>query len=268
MRLVMACLLAAVCGGCGDDSGVPPGDAGVDGPSPDGAVDGPAIDAPAIDAAPSDALMTFGDGGHCVATGDAAAGAGTHTIYLNFEGADLIADPSGNDARTGHTFLINSNKTVPPFLNGVANRDTFINTIVATVTQQLAPYDVQVVTMRPASGEFMMVVFGGASQDIIGQGNVGSFGPLDCGNLSNDDIMFVFDAMLDVPLANAAMFTIGIAIGLSTTSLPGDCLSVSTATAVCTLSGSAPISPSTGACPNAAPNQDELSAFTAVFGCK
>src|SRR5262249_50503075 len=162
-------------------------------------------------------------------------------IYLNFDGVDLVADNAMNDARTGHTFLIMSNKTVPPFLSGAAGRDTVINGIVMQLQTQLAGYDVELTRTRPGAGDYMMITFGGDSATILGTAGFGAFGPLDCGDTNLDDIALVFDSNNIIGTANSAMFVLGISLGLSTTTLMGDCLSTMPAATPCTLSTAAPL---------------------------
>src|SRR5262249_31028349 len=154
-----------VLAGCGDDSAAPGGTDGAvrDGAVRDGPVDG---DAPARDSAMTvdrdiiDASCDEMDAGVCCSP---------RRTYPDLDRLGVIADGGANDARSNRTFLLTSNKTVPPFLSGMANRDAVINAIVAQLGQQLAGFDVELTRTRPGSGDYMMVIFGGDSATILGQ---------------------------------------------------------------------------------------------------
>ena len=256
MRKALALVIALAA--CGDSS-----------MAPGGSPDAPAIDAPAGDGA-GDA--TGGSDGFpfdaaCDEISDAGVCCARRRIYLNFDGVDLVRDPSANDARTGHTFLIPGDKSVPPFLNGMAGRDAIIGSIITQLQGQLSGFDVELTRTRPGAGDYMMVVFGGDSSTILGQANIGAFGPLDCGDTNLDDLAMVFDSTNIVGLANSAMFVLGISIGLSTTTQPGDCLAQTPANTPCTLSSSAPLN-TTGVCPSAPNPQNEPAAFAADLTCR
>jgi len=223
-----------------------------------------------------DGLSSFGDGAHCAMGADGGPSA-THILYLNFEGVTLTYDQSANDATMNKTFLIPSTpatRTVPPFMNNDAMRTSYITSIVTHLQGLLAPYDVELVQTRPASGGYMMIVFGGDSQSIVGRGPFGAYAPFDCGNRLPNDIMLVFDPMANTPvdaagviLANFCMFDLGLAIGLSASTPAGDCLSRQTSSMACTLSDMAPVDPA-AYCQGAAAQQDEPSAFAAALGCR
>jgi hypothetical protein len=262
--------------GCGDDATTPGSDAGIDAPAVDVRIpDGPSQDYPPLpDGTPRDGFTHFGDGGHCMGP-DGGAG-GNRTLYLNFDGVALVTDPLNNDSRTNHTFLVPASVTVPQFLAGSGQRTATIAGIVAQLRDVLGPYDVQVVTDRPttAGAEYLMVVFGGTSNAITGRPNLGAFGPVDCQNANQNDIGLVFDptgsdiTVNIVGSANAAMFVIGLSIGLSSTQQTGDCMStMSSTSAACVLGDMVSVGQSVG-CPDAQLYQDDQAGFTAAFGCR
>jgi hypothetical protein len=147
-------------------------------------------------------------------------------------------------------------------------RDAHIAAVAGALQAELTPFGVEVVRTRPAAGDYVMIVFGGTSRSILGgTANFGSYGPLDCGNLETDDITLVFDNTNDLGVANSAMFTIGISVGLNVTTRAGDCLSQVPPATACTLSASAPVDPN-GACPGAGATQDEPAALMAAFACQ
>jgi hypothetical protein len=254
----MLALLVVV--SCGDDSAAPGG--GPDAPNidapplSDGSMmsDGsPMVDAHFIDG-PCDEI----EAGNCCSR---------RRIYLNFDGVDLIADTTGmNDARTNRTFLIMTNKTVPPFLNGMAGRDTVISGIVAQLQAEFAGYDVELTRTRPGAGDYMMIVFGGDSASILGTAGFGAYGVLDRTDVYLDDIALVFDSNNVVGTANSAMFVLGISVGLCTTTLTNDCLSTTPGPTPCTLSTSAPLT--TTGCSMYPSPQNEPAAFAADLRCR
>ena len=128
---------ALVFGACGDDGG-----------------NQPALDAAPI---PVDAEVLT----PCTSTGGAG---GTHKLFLNFESQELT--PGENDATLNRSSIVTETVTSPPFFDGVATRDDIITLVVDNVTTILAPFDIEVVTTRPAAGPYTMIVLGGTPDDL------------------------------------------------------------------------------------------------------
>jgi hypothetical protein len=139
-------VLVMACAGCGDDAAHPdalqlPDAAPADAPGPDAAPDAPTA--------------------ACPNPSTDAGGGGTYTVYLNADGVTLTKSNCDN-ATTNCTHLImQSQAVVPPFMNGAANRDSVIAEIAAHIEEVLLPYSIDVVTTRPASGPYYMIVLGG-----------------------------------------------------------------------------------------------------------
>jgi hypothetical protein len=155
----------------------------------------------------------------------APLGPGQHVFYLNFEGQAL--QPGLDDASLNTTPLIQNAVTVPRFFDTVmGDRTQPIATIVSLVKSVLAPYSVDVVTTRPASGDYWMSVIGGSSQAIIGNPNVGSLAPGRCENNNPRSMSLVFDAGV-IPYEDYAwsiLSDFGAMLGLAVTNISGDCM--------------------------------------------
>jgi hypothetical protein len=94
--------------------------------------------------------------------------AGMHKLFVSFEGVTLSLGDC-DDARTNCTSLVSQASTaVPPFLMGQGTRSTRITTIVGMAQEALAPFSVDIVTTRPASGSYWMVSVGGATTLVSG----------------------------------------------------------------------------------------------------
>jgi hypothetical protein len=234
-------------------------DAGAYGPEAGhGSADGGAADATTRSDAPlADAA--------CDATSDAGTCCVRRRIYLDFDGVALVASAS-DDARTNHSVTVTSDVTVPAFLAQAADRDTVIANVVTQLAAQLARYDVVLARARPSDGDYVMIVFGGDSASIYGQAGLVAVGPLDCGDQNRNNVALVFDSSNVTLVANSAMYVLGLASGLSPTTLAGDCLSPTVSAATCTLSAAAPLG--VPACPGAADPQDEPAGFASDLRCQ
>jgi hypothetical protein len=90
---------------------------------------------------------------------------GTHKLFLNFESQELTAG-AVNDATQNTTTIVSATVTSPPWFDGAATRDDLITLVVDNVTALLAPFDIEVVTTRPAAGPYTMMVLGGSPADL------------------------------------------------------------------------------------------------------
>ena len=244
--------LAACLCGCGDDTAALNPDAAADAP--------PSIDAPSPDAAA------------CSSSRD--AGAGAYRIFLVFEGVALTHG-TRDDAPTNTTMIGTIDPTVPPFLAGMAGRQAIIDQIVADLQQALAPFDVELTTTRPASGEYEMIAFGGNCMNVLGPGcrpSAPRAFSTDCGDLNHNNVIFVFDIDNTAFLAaNDALTGLVVSVGLSPTTAPGDCACLSCVTPpdrLCTLGQMTPVDTMTFGCPAAGPTQDEQAYLRNIFGCR
>ncbi len=176
-------------------------------------------------------------GGDRMITGDAANGSDSSTqidakamcgngrvVYLNFTGVTL-RDAAASDATQNRaSWMGQAQGTAPPFLQGNANRLQIINDITLGVRSQLSQFPVTVVTTRPVTGPYVMIVYGGTS------GNVGSaFGfavnELDCDDSEKSDVAWISDNYTTTQRhVNTTIGAIGFGLGLTATTDTQDCM--------------------------------------------
>jgi hypothetical protein len=91
------------------------------------------------------------------------------TIYLNF-GGQLVQVGDVDNASQNKSQLITEATTITAFdasaFTNTAPQDEFVAAVVEQVRAYYEPYDVAVVTERPASGGYAMAVIGGNPQDV------------------------------------------------------------------------------------------------------
>jgi hypothetical protein len=205
------------------------------------------------------------------ATPPATPSCTSRTVYLNFEGQTLTQGPS--DATTNHaSWMTIASGTAPPYLSGNANRAAAIQAITDGVRMELSQFPVTVVTTRPASGNYVMIVFGG-QRDAVGSNYGGAVNQLDCSDLQPNDVAWISDNVTPVQhVINDTIGAIGFGLGLTATSDPLDCMCgwangcTSDNTVPCKLGS--PIARDTTAsqtCPGAAARQDEVAAIHDAF---
>lgn len=217
------------------------------------------------------------DAGTSSTTPDAANAAcpNGRKVYLNFDGVTL-ARATTSDARTNQaSWLTNTSAAIPPWHQGSGTRTSDIQTIVTGVKSRLAMTPIEIVTQRPATGTYVMVVFGG--QRTSDGGTVGTPYSLatnehDCGDGVKADVGWVSDVASVSYAQDLAVGAIGWGLGLNGTTSPTDCMcgwanNCDSASGACTLSASIATttsqSPAT-TCANQNP-QNELAAFSTKF---
>jgi hypothetical protein len=147
----------------------------------------------------------------------------SRTVYLNFEGQQLTQGPSDATLNQASWMTISSG-TAPPYLSGNANRATAIQSIVDGITAQLAQFPISVVATRPASGNYVMIVFGGKSTD-VGSRFGGAVNQLDCGDARPNDVAWISDGVSPTErVVNFAVGAVGFGLGLTATTDPKDCM--------------------------------------------
>ncbi len=127
---------------------------------------------------------------------DGGAGYG-HVLYLNFAGGALDWG-AFDDAPSRVSALVSGPKNVPAvfddFLQDAthSNRALALDAVTTLVRGALAPYDVQIVTQRPASAPFTMIVVGGTLADSINENCDGVLGRalLDCDDTNPGNVGF------------------------------------------------------------------------------
>jgi hypothetical protein len=191
-------------------------------------------------------------------------------VFLSFEG-ETLTDAATSDATLNRASWMTNGvamATAPPYRAGSANRAAEIQNIVSDLTARLAPFTT-VTTTRPASGDYMMVVFGGQPQ-AMGSRFIG-VQELDCGDLVRNDVAWVGDDLQLNLVANVVMGSIGFGIGLTATQDDTDCMcswdnTCRYATPNCTLHDGIARDPAAlQLCPGAPAIQDEIVAFNAAF---
>lgn len=205
----------------------------------------------------------------CSAPTADAAHAAMHVLYVASEGLTLTKG-SCDDATTSCTSLIARDQTVvPQFLAGVADRTTYRDQVLTTVRAQLAPYSIDVVTDRPASGDYDMIVLGGdATLFGAGAGVVGLSSPPGC-VLQPRAIALAFDLGKIQPFlyADELLSFTGQFAGLALSTQTNDCMMQDQApTAVCNFGAMA--ATKSGFDCGRTPTQDEPELLTSALGCR
>jgi hypothetical protein len=210
----------------------------------------------------------------------------TLTVYLNFDGATIEpAMPGADDAASNHSSIVMSETVVPPYLMGVTTRDTTIASIVSETTARFSPFDVAVVTDRPASLDYFMIVFTGLPSVVFGPGQgtgVSAVTNFPCQNTTPQPpnpnaiaFMFQSDAMMDqygpVQRGNLAIPAVALAQNIQPTTKSGDCMCYSAAgcglpSTACTIGGPGTPVDTPHACPGVPATEDEMSLLLAAFG--
>lgn len=114
-------------------------------------------------------------------------------LYLAFEGITLHPG-SPSEASTDTTSIVDAELTLPPYLDGHADRQGRIDAIVAEVVARVAPFDVEVVTRRPAAPPYLQIVFTGNSSLLGAPPGIGGMAPFDCDRDQPTSIGFQFSS--------------------------------------------------------------------------
>ena len=152
---------------------------------------------------------------------------GTYVFYLSFEGVTLTKGAC-DDSRTNCTELdAQSSTVVPAFIPAATDRDLRIAQITSEVQAVLVPFSVDVVRVRPASGDYWMASIGGTSTAVAGTSGVTAGVKATCASSNKDSIALVFDrgdTVSDREYADLISTTFGQLLGLVATNLSGDCM--------------------------------------------
>lgn len=212
-----------------------------------------------------------GSGMHPDAGMQPATCANGRKLYLNFDGVTLTRTTPSDATQNKVSWMSNTSATVPPFHDGSGTRIADIAAIVAGVKSRLTGRPIDVVTTRPASGPYVMVVFGG-TRDLVGTTYSYATNEHDCGDLVKSDVGWVSDEPSVSYVPDLVIGTIGWGLGLNGTNDPNGCMcgwanNCDSASGACTLSASiastTSSSPAT-TCPNQNP-QNEVAAFSTGF---
>ncbi len=136
------------------------------------------------------------------------------TVYLNFDGVTLTAGGVDNSAQNVSAIGFEE-LTQGPLMPFAGPTDP----IVAAVSDHLSPFNVCLVTTRPASGDYEMVVITSSEPPLKFVTALSA--TADCGNSNMREISFVFG--LDAAdLATAISSRVGFHIGLENATNPAD----------------------------------------------
>lgn len=147
-----------------------------------------------------------------------------HLVYLVFDGVTITNgstdDPAGNISR-----ILAAPFTAPSFFAGENNRDEKLALIADGARTILAPYNIEVVTARPVSGSYDMIVFGGDPVDAGYQAGIIAFRPLEC-NENKPNVSFIFENYepLTKRYASDVVTAVGQINNIPITNLNGDCM--------------------------------------------
>ncbi len=234
-------------------------------------------DAPAPDVSPPPDAPSL----YCPATPALPLAAGTTKIFLNTEGVTLAKSVTVDDATHDTTTLVQTDGTVvPAFLAGVSGREAYIAQIVAAAESVLAPYSIDIVTTRPTTQHYQMIVLGGDATTVSGCSTCTAFSHVSCLKLT-DAVDLVFDrgpTPKPNQYANVILDDISIINGLAETTVANDCTcrfdaSCGLSNTLCNFSSNATTTMMMGGTPPIVLNcgrttQDEPLILKSVFGCR
>jgi hypothetical protein len=218
-----------------------------------------------IDAGPRpDAAPSCPPQGGALATGD-------HTLFVAFEGVTLTLGDC-DDAKTNCSSLVAQASTVvPPFLMAETNRATRVATIKGMVQDALSAFSIDVVTTRPATGDYWMVVAGGTSDAIVGRSDaLVAMKPV-CDASNRSSIALVFERAsetTDRAYANTLAGAFGSLAGLVPSTNGQDCMCLATScahTQLCSWGTGVPTVPG-NTCSRMTQNEQEL--LIDAIGCR
>lgn len=128
-----------------------------------------------------------------------AAAAGQSVLYISF-GGETISKGDCDDARSNCSDLVLWKRTtIAPFdAAGYGDRAAFVERVRKGVERAFSGLGVRVVTTRPSSGSFHMVVVGGKSMDVLGMWVLGR-AHVYCGGTDGSPIGFVTPFFDDRP---------------------------------------------------------------------
>lgn len=214
-----------------------------------------------------------GDSGGSVdaASPDARTCANGRVVYLNFTGQALAQAATSDATQNLASWMQIQNGQAPIYRSGNANRLADITAITDGVRMQLSQFPVTVVTQRPATGPYVMIVFGGTAQQ-VGSRFGGAVNTLDCGDTAKSDVAWIGDGVSpNQRVINFAVGAIGFGLGLTATSDPLDCMCgwdnqcTSNNNQACKLSGPIARDPAANQRCAGLTTQDEPATFTAAF---
>jgi hypothetical protein len=196
-------------------------------------------------------------------------------VFLNFDGVTLTKAATTDATTNTVAWMTNTSAVVPAYHTGVAGRAAEITAITDGVKARLSALPLEVVTTRPASGPYVMVVMGG--NNTTNGGTIGSqysfaTADHDCGDTVKNDIAWVADLPAATYAPDLVVGGLGWAVGLNGTNDTSGCMCgwangcAEDSAVACTLSASIASTTSSGntTCPNQNP-QNEIAALSTGF---
>lgn len=200
-----------------------------------------------------------------------AACSNGRVVYLSFDGVTLTSAAASDATLNRASWMTIAQGTAPAYKTGVANRDQLIQQVTDGVRAQLSSFPVTVVTQRPATGPYVMIVFGGVASQ-VGSRFGGAVTALDCGDARKSDVAWISDNVSpNQRVVNFAVGAIGFGLGLTATTDPLDCMCgwdnacTSNNTVACTLTPGIARDPAANQVCAGLTTQDEVAAFDAAF---
>ena len=169
---------------------------------------------------------TSGDSGMTSSTVDAPKACfNGRVVYLNFDGVTLTDGATSDATQNRASWMQIPTGTVPPFLQGQANRATIIQAITNGVVAQLSQFPITVVTTRPATGPYVMIVYGGNAQN-VGSNYGFAVNELDCDDSEKSDVAWISGDgyTTNQRHINTTIGAIGFGLGLTATTNVNDCM--------------------------------------------
>lgn len=145
-------------------------------------------------------------------------------VYLNFDGVTLTRAATSDATQNLAGWMTIAQGTAPRYRSGASDRLQQIQAITDGVRQQLSSFPVTVVTQRPASGPYVMIVYGGVASQ-VGSSYGGAVMKLDCTDAQKSDLAWVSDNVGPTQrVVNYSIGAIGFGLGLTATNDPVDCM--------------------------------------------
>ena len=192
-------------------------------------------------------------------------------VYLNFDGVTLTQAATSDATQNRASWMQIGTGTAPPYRSGSASRAADIAAIATGVRSLLSQFPVTVVTTRPATGPYVMIVFGGTANQ-VGSRFGGAVNTLDCGDAAKSDVAWISDGVSpNQRVVNFAVGAIGFGLGLTATTDPLDCMCgwdnqcTSNNSVACRLGGPIQRDPAANQRCAGLTTQDEPATFRAAF---
>lgn len=194
-------------------------------------------------------------------------------VFLSFEGETLTDAQTSNSQQNRASWMTIASGTAPRYKSGAGDRDAQIQAIVDGLRAQLAAFpNIEIVTTRPTSGDYMMLVYGGQANQ-VGSRFGGAVQELDCDDsTTRNDVAWISDGVNGTQrIVNFSIGAIGFGLGLTATLDPNGCMCgwdnlCQQNNVPCTLSANIQRDPDARQrCAGAGATQNEIQAFTDGF---